>query len=46
MPMEILQMAKKPPPGYVPIVGTIVEDGKVILTQPLPKPKPQKPSKR
>lgn len=36
-------MEKKPPPGYVPIYGDIVEDGRVVPRRPIPRPAPKKP---
>jgi hypothetical protein len=29
------------PPGYVPIVGTVGEEGRVTLTRPIPRPRPR-----
>lgn len=30
---------RPPPPGFVPIFGTVGENGRVILRRPLPRPR-------
>ena len=36
-------MTRSPPPGFVPVIGDIIEDGRVVPRRPIPPPPPKGP---